>query len=452
MKVIVIGCTHAGTSAVKTILNENPSAKVAVFERNDNISFLSCGIALYVGGVVKDPAGLFYSNPEELTAMGATVKMEHNVKEIDTVAKKIVVENIKTGEVFEESYDKLVNTTGSWPIIPPIPGIDHKNILLCKNYNQANELIAKSKDAKKITIVGGGYIGIELVEAFAESGKEVTLIDGLDRILNKYLDKEFTDVLEADLQKRGIKMALNQTVNGFNANEAGEVVSVVTPKGEYEADLVVLCVGFRPNNDLLKGKVDMLPNGAIIVDDYMRTSNSDIYAAGDSCAVNYNPNGGHAYIPLATNAVRMGTLVGKNIVEPKVKYRGTQSTSGLYLFGFNIGSTGVTTSGAPHFDLDVRSVLVKDNYRPEFMPTTEEVLMQLVYEVGTNRIVGGQIMSKYDVTQSANTLSLAIQNKMTIEDLAYVDFFFQPHFDRPWNYLNILAQAAVEQERKLAEK
>lgn len=452
MKVIVIGCTHAGTSAVKTILNENPSAEVSVFERNDNISFLSCGIALYVGGVVKDPAGLFYSSPEELTSMGATVKMEHNVKEIDTVAKKVIVENMNTGEQFEESYDKLVNTTGSWPIIPPIPGIDHKNILLCKNYNQANELIAKAKNAEKITIVGGGYIGIELVEAFSESGKEVTLIDGLDRILNKYLDKEFTDVLESDLQARGIKLALNQSVNGFKANESGEVVSVLTAEDEYEADLVVMCVGFRPNNDLLKGKVDMLPNGAIIVDDYMRTSNPDIYAAGDSCAVNYNPNGGHAYIPLATNAVRMGTLVGKNIAEPKVKYRGTQSTSGLYLFGFNIGSTGVTTSGAPHFDLDVRSVLVKDNYRPEFMPTTEEVLMQLVYEVGTNRIVGGQLMSKYDVTQSANTLSLAIQNKMTIEDLAYVDFFFQPHFDRPWNYLNILAQAAVEQERKLAQK
>jgi NADPH-dependent 2,4-dienoyl-CoA reductase/sulfur reductase-like enzyme len=145
----------------------------------------------------------------------------------------------------------------------------------------------------------------------------------------------------------------------------------------------------------------------------------------------------------------MGSLVGMNIVEPRVKYRGTQSTSGLHLFGYNIGSTGVTVGSAGPMGLTVRSVLVKDNYRPEFMPTTEEVLMQLVYEVGTNRIVGGQVMSKYDITQSANTLSLAIQNKMTIEDLAYVDFFFQPHFDRPWNYLNLLAQAAVEQERAI---
>jgi len=450
MKVVVIGCTHAGTSAVKTILKENPGAEITVFERNDNISFLSCGIALYVGGVVKDAAGLFYSSPEELSQMGAVIKIRHNVTSINTEAKKVVASNLDTGEAIEVSYDKLVNTTGSWPIIPPIPGIDSKNILLCKNYDQAKEIIHQAEKAKKIVIVGGGYIGIELVEAFRESGKEVTLIDGLDRILNKYLDKEFTDILEKDLTERGITLALNQAVLSFQADSEGRVNSVTTAKGEYSADLVILCVGFRPNNELLKGKVEMLPNGAIVVDEYMRTSNPDIFAAGDSCAVYYNPNGGQAYIPLATNAVRMGMLIGKNIKEPKVKYRGTQSTSGLRLFGYNIGSTGVTTGSASAFDLNVRAVIVNDKYRPEFMPTTEDVLMQLVYEVGTNRIVGGQVMSKYDITQSANTLSLAIQTKMTIEDLAYVDFFFQPHFDRPWNYLNILAHAAVEQERKLA--
>jgi NADPH-dependent 2,4-dienoyl-CoA reductase/sulfur reductase-like enzyme len=449
MKIVVIGCTHAGTSAVKTIIKENPEAEVTVFERNDNISFLSCGIAMYVGGIVKDVAGLFYSSPEELRQMGAVIKIKHNVKSIDTEAKKVVVEDLTTGSEIEVKYDKLVNTTGSWPIIPPIPGIDSKNILLCKNYEQANEIILRNKKANRIVIVGGGYIGIELVEAFRQAGKDVTLIDGLDRILNKYLDKEFTDILEKDLQNRGITLALNQPVKSFRADEEGKVTAVVTETDEFPTDMVILCVGFRPNNDLLKGKVDMLSNGAILVDDYMRTSNPDIFAAGDSCAVHYNPNAGQAYIPLATNAVRMGMLVGKNIKEPKVRYRGTQSTSGLHLFGYNIGSTGVTVSGASFFGLNVHSVIVKDNYRPEFMPTTEEVLMQLVYEVGTNRIVGGQVMSKYDITQSANTLSLAIQNKMTIEDLAYVDFFFQPHFDRPWNYLNLLAHAAVEQEQRL---
>lgn len=451
MKVVVIGCTHAGTSAVKTILKEYPATEVTVFERNDNISFLSCGIALYVGGVVKDPAGLFYSNPQELEGMGASVKMKHNVKSIDTIGKTVIAENLETGEEVRVSYDKLVNTTGSWPIIPPIPGIDSKNILLCKNYSQANEIIRKASKAKNVVIVGGGYIGIELVEAFKESGKEVTLIDGLDRLLNKYLDQEFTDILEEDLKEKGIVLALGELVKVFQEDEKGNVKSVKTDKGEYPADLVILCVGFRPNNDLLKGKVDMLDNGAIIVDEFMRSSIPDIFAAGDSCAIHYNPSGGPAYIPLATNAVRMGMLIGKNISNPKVKYRGTQATSGLRLFGYHIASTGVTVTSAPAFGLEVRSAVVKDNYRPEFMPTTESVLMQLVYEVGTNKIVGGQVMSKYDITQSANTLSLAIQNKMTIEDLAYVDFFFQPHYNRPWNYLNILAHAAVEQEREYAQ-
>lgn len=452
MKVVVIGCTHAGTSAVKTILKENPTAEVTVFERNDNISFLSCGIALYVGGVVKDPAGLFYSNPQELEKMGAVVKMQHNVKSVDTIAKKVIAEDVSSGEEIEVGFDKLINTTGSWPIIPPIPGIDYKNIVLCKNYVQANEIIRLSKEAKSVVIVGGGYIGIELVEAFGNSGKEVTLIDGLDRILNKYLDKEFTDILEDEIKNHGITLALNQSVQSFQADEDGNVKSVITSEGEFKADMVIMCVGFRPNNELLKGKVDMLPNGALLVDEYMRTSDPDIFAAGDSCSVLYNPNGGQAYIPLATNAVRMGSLIGKNIQEPKVKYRGTQATSGLQLFGYNIGSTGVTVCSAPLFGLKVRSAILKDNYRPEFMPTTQEVLMQLVYEVDTNRIVGGQVMSKYDITQSANTLSLAIQNRMTVEDLAYVDFFFQPHYNRPWNYLNLLAHAALEKERELADR
>jgi len=276
------------------------------------VSFLSCGIALYVGGVVKDPEGLFYSSPQELTELGADVHMEHEVTNVNIAKKEVTVRNLKTDENHTESYDKLVLTTGSWPIIPPIEGLELDNVQLCKNYNQAQEIFKKKEDKKKIVVVGGGYIGIELVEAFANEGREVTLVDGLDRILNKYLDPEFTDILTDELIKRGVNVHLNEMVKGFYG-EDGKVTKVVTSAGEYEADMVIMCVGFRPNTELVKGQVDMMPNGAIIVDNYMRTSAADVFAAGDSCAVNYNPNGGHAYIPLATNAVRMGMLVGKNI-------------------------------------------------------------------------------------------------------------------------------------------
>ncbi|MBE9388145.1 FAD-dependent oxidoreductase [Vagococcus salmoninarum] len=446
MKVIVVGCTHAGTSAVKNILKEAPGAQVTIYERNDNVSFLSCGIALYVGGVVKDSDSLFYSNPEELTSLGASVNMEHDVLNIDTDNKTVSVRNLQTNEVLEDSYDKLVMTTGSWPLTPPIPGIKQENILLCKNFNQAKEIIAKADDAKKIAIVGAGYIGIELVEAFEMSGKYVTLIDGLDRILNKYLDPEFTNVLEDKLVERGIKLALNQQVSEFIGQD-DKVTHVKTSQQTIEADLVILCIGFRPMTDLLADKVDRLPNGAIIVDEYMRTSNLDIFAGGDSAVVHYNPTNSHSYIPLATNAVRQGLLIGRNIVEPTLAYRGTQGTSGLHLFGVNIGSTGVTEESAKVLGLNVKATYMEDNYRPEFMPTTENVQMKLVFEADSHVILGAQLMSKYDITQSANTLSLAIQNKMTVEDLAISDFFFQPYFDRPWNYLNLLAQKAMDENR-----
>ena len=445
MKVAVIGCTHAGTAAVKELASQQ-DVEITVYERNDNVSFLSCGIALHVGGVVKHAESLFYSSPSELAELGAEMRLKHDVLEIDSERQTIVAKNLMTGEVVHDTYDKLIMTTGSWPIIPMLPGIDLNQIELCKNYHHAQTIIEKATDAERITVVGAGYIGAELVEAFEAYGKDVTFIDSADRILNKYLDRSFTDVIERELTDRGIRLELGQTVQSFKG-ENGAVTHVVTDKGTFETDLVILCVGFRPSTELLKGQVDMLPNGAIIVDDYMRTSNPNIFAAGDSCAVYYNPARTHAYIPLATNAVRMGTLIGKNLRAPKIRYQGTQGTSGLRLYDLNIASTGLTEEAAPLFGLEVSSTTVTDAYRPEFMPTAEDVQLKLVFETATHRVVGAQIISKVDLTQAMNTLSVAIQNDMTLEELAFVDFFFQPHYNKPWNLLNQAALQAMNERQ-----
>ncbi|MBW1606032.1 FAD-dependent oxidoreductase [Lactobacillus sp. Sy-1] len=442
MKVIVIGCTHAGTFAVKQILKEHPDAQVTVYERNDNISFLSCGIALFLDGKVADPQGLFYSNPKELKDLGADVEMLHDVKSVDVDAKTVEVEDLENKAVTTESYDKLVMTTGSRPVLPPIDGVDNKNVYLCKNWHDAQVLFEKAKDNKRITIVGGGYIGAELAEAYSNHGHDVTLVDTNDRVMSKYFDKKFTDKIEASYKEHGVNLLLDQRVSKFAGDDE---LTITTDKGEIKTDMAILCVGFRPNTELLKGKVDMLPNGAIKTNDYMQTSNPDIFGAGDSVAVHYNPTGKDAYIPLATNAVRQGILVGKNLVEPTVKYMGTQSSSGLELYGNAIVSTGLTMANAEQQGVKAREVVIEDNYRPEFMPTTTPVLMSLVYDPDTRRILGGALMSKYDISQSANTLSVCIQNNNTIDDLAMVDMLFQPNFDRPFNYLNILGQAAQAQ-------
>lgn len=443
MKIAVVGCTHAGTAAITQMAKLYPKAQITVYERNDNISFLSCGIALHVGGVVQDAEKLFYATPEQLADLGVRTHMRHDVLAIDTDAQAVLVRNLATGKEFTDTYDKLVMTTGSWPIIPDMEGIELDNIVLCKNYNHSQQIIEKAKDAERIAVIGAGYIGIELVEAFEMLGKQVTLIDNMERILFKYLDREFTDLTEQALQAKGITIATGQTVTSFTGTEDGKVTTVHTTAGAYEADLVVLCIGFRPNTDLLKGQIDMLPNGAILVDEYMRTSNPNVFAAGDSCAVHYNPTGQHAYIPLATNAVRMGTLVARNLLAPTVRYMGTQGTSGIKIYDYNIASTGMTETAALAANMNVKNVTITENYRPEFMPTYEQVTLKIVYEADTRRIVGAQVLSKVDLTQSINTLSVCIQNGMTMEELSFVDFFFQPHYNKPWNLLNQAGLQAV---------
>ncbi|OCL27550.1 NADH oxidase [Orenia metallireducens] len=436
MKIAVIGCTHAGTAVIVNAAKLYPQAEITVYERNDNISFLSCGIALYVGGIVKDVKGLFYSSPEELADLGVRTKMGHDVLNVDIDNKKLKIRDLDSGEDFEDDFDKLIITTGSWPIIPNLAGIDLDNIVLSKNFYHANDIIEKAQNAKNIVVVGAGYIGVELAESFERNNKNVTLIDMEDRILSKYLDAEFTDVAEKSFKEHGVTLALGETVNKFEGSE-GKVSKVITDKGEYEADLVIMCIGFKPNTELVKGQVDMLDDGAIIVDNYMRTSKKDVFAAGDCCAVRYNPTEEYRYIPLATNAVRMGTLVARNLLEENTKYMGTQGTSGIKIYEHNIAATGLTELSAKEAGLEVETVTVTDNYRPEFMPTYDEAILKVVYEKGSKRIVGAQLMSETDLTQSINTMSVVIQNKMTVDELAFIDFFFQPHFNKPWNLLNL---------------
>ncbi|WP_264229484.1 FAD-dependent oxidoreductase [Acholeplasma laidlawii] len=442
MKVVVIGCTHAGTAAVKSMLNHNKDIEVNVYERNDNVSFLSCGIALYVGGIVKDVNGLFYSSPEELRQLGANVFMEYNVEAIDYDKKTVTVKNLSTNEISVDSFDKLVLSTGSWPIIPRIPGISSSNVLLSKNFNQANEIIEQAKHAQKIVVVGAGYIGVELAEAFELLGKEVVLIDGEERIMPKYLDEEFTYHAQKAFTDNGVKLALGEKVDSFiTSNEL--VTHIKTNKATYETDLVIMCIGFKPNDTLYKGILETTPNGALITNEYMQTSNPDVFACGDNANIIYNPTDEVRYIPLATNAVRMGTLVGLNIVDQNVPYVGTQGTSGIKIYDLNISSTGLTEGVAQQAGIEYETITIHDHNRPEFMPSYDDVLLKLVYEKHTKRLLGGQILSKYDLTAQMNILSLAIQNKMTIEQLAFADFFFQPHYSKPWNLLNTAALAAI---------
>ncbi|KAE9565018.1 NAD(FAD)-dependent dehydrogenase [Companilactobacillus paralimentarius DSM 13238 = JCM 10415] len=442
MKVSIVGCTHAGTFSAMNILKEHPDWEVSVFERNDNLSFLSCGIALWVSDRVSDPNKMFYASPEALTDMSAHMYMQHDVTDIDFDNKKLSVKNLANGDTFSQTYDKLVITTGSAPIIPPIPGIDSDRVMLCKNWTNANELKENAKDIKSAIVIGAGYIGAELAEGYATLGKETTLIDALPDVLAKNLDPNMSAVAEKDYVDNGVTLGLSEKVESFE--ETDHSVIVKTDKNTYEADIAVMCVGFRPNTKMFADKFETLPNGALVVDKYMHTSIPNVYSAGDAASVHYNPTGDNQYIPLATNSVRQGILVGKNIEKDTAEYMGTQASSAVELFGRTYAASGLTKVHADALGKNIAEVSLEDNYRPEFMLSTTPVLMNLVWDPETRVVLGGALTSKYDVSQSANLLSLAIQKKVTIDELSMVDFLFQPNFDKPVNYVSALAGAAVE--------
>jgi NADH oxidase (H2O-forming) len=366
--------------------------------------------------------------------------MQHDVSAIDVYGQKLTVKNLVTGAVRIESYDKLVFTPGSAPVVPPIPGVDAEHVFYCKNWQDANRLRANVDKIRSVIVIGAGYIGAELAEQYALAGKQVTLIDAFDRVLAKNFDAEITAKVAADYRAHGVTLALGQKVTRF---EDGQQLTVTTDKGTYKADIAILAVGFRPNTELLRGKVGMLPNGAVITDQYMRSSRPEIFAAGDSAAVHYNPTGKPDYIPLATNAVRQGILVGANIAGPKQAYIGTQSTSAVELFGKAIAASGLTVAGGAARGLKLATVTIEENYRPEFMLSTTPVLATLTWDPATRQVKGGAFYSEHDVSMSANMISMAIQTHMTIDTLAMLDTFFQPNFDQPVNWVNKVAMAAV---------
>ncbi len=445
-KIIVIGANHAGTSFIRTLATVNKNAEIVVYDQNTNISYLGCGTALWIGGEFEDPAGLFYSNAQQLENMGAQIHMNHSVIKIDTKTKTISVRNNNTNALqseFEDKYDKLIFAGGTWPIVPPFEGVQLKNILLAKIFQHAQAIKAaiKNEDIENIVVIGAGYIGVELVEAFNKAGKSVTLIDMMDRIIPNYFDPEFTSIAQNRMAKgingNPVKLALGQKVSKFEGKN-GKVTAVVTDKGRYKADVVIMAIGFRPLTKMLEGQVNMLPNGAIKVDEYQLTSNKDIYAIGDSAAIFHNVLKTNAHVALATNAVKTGIVAAMHITNGAgIPFPGVQGTNAISIYGCHYTSTGFSEEMLKRLKIPYKSEIFEDNDRPEFMRKYGKVKIKITYDPKTLKLLGAQLGSWDDInhTDAIYVLSLAIAKGMTLPEIALIDYFFLPHFNKPFNYI-----------------
>ncbi|MFC3932762.1 H2O-forming NADH oxidase [Streptococcus dentapri] len=458
-KIVVVGANHAGTSSVNTILdNYADENEVVVFDQNSNISFLGCGMALWIGKQISGPDGLFYADKELLESKGAKVYMNSPVTAIDYDAKTVTA--LVDDKEHLESYDKLILATGSTPILPPIEGAAIKegslefeatleNLQFVKLFQNAQQVIDKLQDKAqhldKIAVVGAGYIGVELAEAFKRLGKEVTLIDVVETCLAGYYDSDLSDMMCKNLEDNGIELAFGETVKAIEGD--GKVERIVTDKATRDVDMVVLAVGFRPNTQLGSGRLETFRNGAFLVNKKQETSLPDVYAIGDCATVYDNAIDGINYIALASNALRSGMVAGHNAAGYEMESLGVQGSNGISIFGLNMVSTGLTEEKAKHFGYKPATVEITDEQKPVFIEHGNyDVTLKIVYDKDSRLVLGAQMASRGDISMGIHLFSLAIQEEVTIDRLALLDLFFLPHFNQPLSYIAKAALAAEATE------
>ena len=440
MKYVIVGSSHFGYEAVETILEAQKDAEIHLYERGDKASFMSCGAQSYLEGISQSPDELHYANEGSYTDQGINVHLNSDVVGINPEAKTITVKT-ENGEE-EASYDKLLLSPGGYAPKLNVPGKDLEHVYTFRGRDDAEIVKARMEDAKKVVVIGGGYIGVEVAEAYVRNGQEVTLIDAVDRFLPTYLDSEFFQTLLAEAEDKGLTFKGNEFVQEVK-DDNGVVTGVVTDKNEYEADTIIMAVGVRPDTAWLKDTLELDDKGFVVVNEYLETSVEDIYAGGDATYVTFNPTGKELPIGLATNARKQGVTAAKNTLGEKVEAPGVNGTSGLAFFDLKFATTGLKDSLIDSYDGEVKTFYCTEKVRPSFMRDGDiTVDMKILYDAETEVILGAQFLSTEDITHAANTLSLAVTAKMTLTDLAQADFFFQPGFSRPWNFLNVLALRA----------
>lgn len=439
-KIILVGANHAGTAALNTILDNYPDNEVVVYDANDNISYLACGTALWIGNQITNPEGLFYSSKAAMEAKGAKVYMETEITKIDFKAKMVFAKD-KDGKEWTDPYDKLILATGSLPIPLDIPGKDLENVQFVKFYQDGAKAIEalKDDDVKDVAIVGAGYIGVELAEAVERNGKKAHIFDVADTCLSTYYDPEFSSSMDKVLKEHGVECNFEQCVKELKGTD-GKVSEIITDKGSHFVQLVMMAVGFRPNNALGKEDLELFRNGSFKVNRKQETSVADVYAIGDCASLYDNARREENYIALATNAVRSGIVAAHNACGTDIESIGVQGSNGICIFDYKMVSTGMSYKTAKAAGFDVEYTDYEDLQKPAFIKEENHpVKIRIVYDKQSRRVLGTQMASYEDMSMGIHMFSLAIEEGITIDKLKLLDIFFLPHFNQPYNYITMAA-------------
>ncbi|ALC16969.1 NADPH-dependent 2,4-dienoyl-CoA reductase/sulfur reductase [Desulfuromonas soudanensis] len=434
-RVVVVGGVAAGMKVASRLRRLDPEVEITVIERGSQVSYGACALPYYIEGLFEDldevrqtPAGVVRDETFFRKVKGFDVRASTEALNVARKARILRVRDLQTGEEENLAYDVLVLATGNRPILPSIPGIDLAGVHALKSPEDAGYLMDLSRTARTAVIVGGGLIGLEMAEALAKRGIAVTLVEMKDQILASALDFGMAALVHRELRKNGVNLRLGEGVQAIEGEE-GRVSRVLTTGGSYAADMVVMAIGVRPEVTLARDAgLEIGPTGAIAVDAGLRTSDPSIYAAGDCAESTDLLTGKKVYVPLGSTANKHGRVVADNICGRNETFAGILGSLIVKVFDLNVARTGLSEEDARLVGLDPVTLLAPSPDRAHIYPGAKPIVIKLVADRASRRILGAQIVGPGNVDKRIDTLVAALTLGATVDQVAAFDLAYAPPF------------------------
>ncbi len=439
-RLVVIGGVAAGMSAAAKAKRENPELEVVAFEKTHFVSYGACGLPYFLAGEVPRVEDLVARTPEQFKKQGIAALPRHEVVAVDYENREVTVAALDEGREFKERFDYLVVATGARPVVPDLPGVDLPGVFVLRIPEDGIAIHEWMAGARRAVIVGGGYVGLEVAEAFRSRGLEVAVVEAEERVL-PMVDPELSELVAEELKKHGVELLTGTRLEAILGE--GRVEAVETTAGRLPADLVLLAVGIRPNVELAQSfGVALGPTGAIQVDDRMRTNLEGVFAAGDVAESRHLLTGEPYWLPLGDVANKHGRTAGTVIGGKEAVFRGVLGTAITRIFDLAVAVTGLTEQGARARGYDVGTSLIKSRDRAHYMPDGRPFVVKLVYEKGSGRLLGAQIVGHRNDALRIDAVAALLYKGGTVEDLRALDLAYAPPFSPVWDPLLVAANQA----------
>ena len=439
MKVVIVGGVAGGATAAARIRRLDEQAEIIVFERSGYISYANCGLPYYIGDVITDADDLTLQTPESFwKRFRIAMKVHHEVTAIHPERKAVTVQNLETGAVFDECYDKLLLSPGAQPTQPKLPGIGIDKLFTLRTVEDTFRIkeYINQYHPRSVVLAGGGFIGLELAENLRQIGMDVTIVQRPKQLMNPF-DPDMAAFLHAEMRKHGIHLAMGYTVESFEGKNGGVDV-LLKDAAPIHADMVILAIGVTPESKLAKDAGLALGiKGSILVNDRMETSVPDIYAVGDAVQVKHYVTGEASLISLAGPANKQGRIAADNICGGDSRYAGSQGSSIIKVFNLTAAVTGINETNSRRAGLPVDSVILSPMSHAGYYPGGKVMTMKVVFERESFRLLGAQIIGYDGVDKRIDVLATAIHAGMKATELKELDLAYAPPYSSAKDPVNM---------------